>query len=109
VNPKANQGAINANLRALDRSGKACRRWERKGFQVKSFTGVLWNLPSWRAPKGSGVDVNGDVKSDTTSSSDAKVNNESSAVPSDKSNSGNDLDVPIAHVHAASSPAPIAA
>lgn len=109
VNPKANQGAINANLRALDRTGKPCRRWERKGFQLKSFTGVMWDVPSWRAPNGSGVDINGDVKSDTTGSSDAKANNHaSSAVPSDKSNSGGDLDAPVAHIHAASSPALIA-
>ncbi|GBF60590.1 INO80 complex subunit [Trichophyton mentagrophytes] len=50
LGPKANQGAINACLRALDRSGKPCRKWERKSFQLKSFTGVIWQVPSWGAP-----------------------------------------------------------
>ncbi|KAM5432913.1 hypothetical protein McanMca71_005550 [Microsporum canis] len=50
LGPKANQGAINACLRALDRTGKPCRKWERKSFQLKSFTGVLWQVPSWGAP-----------------------------------------------------------
>ncbi|KAI9854494.1 MAG: hypothetical protein M1824_000305 [Vezdaea acicularis] len=50
LGPKANQGAINAGLRALDRSGAPCRKWEKKGFQLKSFTGVTWELPCWRAP-----------------------------------------------------------
>ncbi|KAF2858263.1 hypothetical protein K470DRAFT_260012 [Piedraia hortae CBS 480.64] len=47
-NPKANTGAINANLRALDRSGKPCRRWERKPMQIKSFTGHTWQLETWK-------------------------------------------------------------
>src|SRR4051812_16796348 len=53
LGPKANTGAINAGLRALDRTGAACRRWERKPLQLRSFTGILWQLPSWRTP-GSG-------------------------------------------------------
>ncbi|KAI9893897.1 MAG: hypothetical protein M1814_005450 [Vezdaea aestivalis] len=51
LGPKANQGAINAGLRALDRSGNPCKRWEKKGFQVKSFTGIVWQVPTWRTPK----------------------------------------------------------
>lgn len=50
LGPKANQGAINAGLRALDRSGKPCRKWTRGGFQVKSFTGVVWEIRRWTAP-----------------------------------------------------------
>ncbi|TLS24211.1 hypothetical protein PpBr36_08388 [Pyricularia pennisetigena] len=50
LGPKANQGAINAGLRALDRSGKPCRKWSKGGFQLKSFTGVTWALPRWTAP-----------------------------------------------------------
>ncbi|KAL2758710.1 hypothetical protein ACRALDRAFT_1075186 [Sodiomyces alcalophilus JCM 7366] len=50
LGPKANQGAINAGLRALDRSGKPCRKWSRGGFQVKSFTGVTWEIRRWTAP-----------------------------------------------------------
>src|ERR1700712_3786888 len=51
INPKANTGAINANLRALDRSGAPCRRWDLSGFRVKSFTGVVWGAEPWAAPK----------------------------------------------------------
>ncbi|KAI1389704.1 DUF1711-domain-containing protein [Hypoxylon trugodes] len=50
LGPKANQGAINAGLRALDRSGAPCRKWNRGGFRVKSFTGVIWEIPRWTAP-----------------------------------------------------------
>lgn len=50
LGPKANQGAINAGLRALDRSGKPCRKWARGGFRLKSFTGVVWEVPRWTAP-----------------------------------------------------------
>lgn len=70
LGPKANAGAINDKLRALDRSGKPCRKWERKVFGVRSFTGANWTMPSWHTLKAS---VNGsyDVTSDT-SSTDAK-------------------------------------
>ncbi|KAI0838709.1 DUF1711-domain-containing protein [Hypoxylon sp. FL0890] len=50
LGPKANQGAINAGLRALDRSGTPCRKWNKGGFRVKSFTGVVWEIPRWTAP-----------------------------------------------------------
>jgi hypothetical protein len=33
LGPKANQGAINAGLRALDRSGKPCRKWNKGGLR----------------------------------------------------------------------------
>ncbi|OCK84558.1 hypothetical protein K432DRAFT_288725 [Lepidopterella palustris CBS 459.81] len=108
LGPKANQGAINAGLRALDRTGKPCRKWEKRGFQVKSFTGVTWAVPTWRAPKRAAVDFNGDVKSDTTGSSDTKVKEESSAI-SEKSNSGGDSSTPNPSQSnvLASSPAPV--
>ncbi|CAK7223115.1 hypothetical protein SCUCBS95973_005068 [Sporothrix curviconia] len=51
LGPKASMGAINAGLRALDRSGKPCRKWVKGGFQLKSFTGVQWEIPRWRAPQ----------------------------------------------------------
>ena len=60
LGPKANQGAINACLRALDRSGQPCRRWQRKPFVVKSFTGIVWELPAWGAPKRPKSDDEGD-------------------------------------------------
>ncbi|KFY84934.1 hypothetical protein V500_08863 [Pseudogymnoascus sp. VKM F-4518 (FW-2643)] len=60
LGPKANQGAINAGLRALDRSGAPCRKWARGGFAIKSFTGTTWEIPRWRAPPKSNVAVNGE-------------------------------------------------
>ncbi|KAF2839408.1 DUF1711-domain-containing protein [Patellaria atrata CBS 101060] len=110
LGPKANQGAINAGLRALDRSGKPCRKWERQGLQLKSFTGVVFNVPLWRAPRKVNVDENGDVKSDTTGSSEAKPNNDSSAVPSEKSNGNVDTpNIEQAAVNIVGSPSPAVA
>lgn len=88
LGPKANTGHINANLRALDRTGKPCRKWDRKPLQIKSFTGTMWGMPTWKAPERD-AGFPGDVKSDTTGSSDLKPNN-SSAVASERSHSGND-------------------
>ncbi|KAK4539731.1 hypothetical protein LTR36_010384 [Oleoguttula mirabilis] len=88
LGPKANTGNINANLRALDRTGKPCRKWDRKPLQIKSFTGTMWPTSTWKAPERD-AGFAGDVKSDTTGSSDLKPNN-SSAVASERSNSGND-------------------
>ncbi|KAF2107595.1 INO80 complex, subunit Ies4 [Lophiotrema nucula] len=109
LGPKANQGAINAGLRALDRTGKPCRKWEKKGFQLRSFTGVAWSVGTWRAPKKAAV-FSEDVKSDSTGSSDTKVKDESSAV-SEKSNahadSGTPMPVPTNGM--ASSPTPVPA
>lgn len=88
LGPKANTGNINANLRALDRTGKPCRKWKRKPLQIKSFTGMTWGMSSWKAPIRDSSFA-GDVKSDTTGSSDLKPN-DSSAVASERSNSGID-------------------
>lgn len=126
LGPKANQGAINAGLRALDRTGAPCRKWERKPFQLKSFTGVVWGLSSWHTPKplsqeqtpgdSSGVEesngvtpaavaaVNGD------SDSISKANLMSSAVPSEKSNAGEgEGDMSSLPPSTAQSPAPVIA
>jgi hypothetical protein len=105
--PKANLGAINERLRALDRSGAKCRRWEKKGFQVRSFTGVLWQVPTYQpGRKGAFAD---DVKSDSTGTSDSKLKDESSA-NSDKSGlNGDSTRVPTPINAMASSPAPIPA
>jgi hypothetical protein len=110
LGPKANQGAINAGLRALDRTGKfKCRKWEKKGFQLRSFTGVVWGVPSWKAPNRSAAFAE-DVKSDSTGSSDTKVKDESSAV-SEKSgmNGGSATPLPPLMEGLNSSPAPIPA
>ncbi|KAL4975916.1 INO80 complex, subunit Ies4 [Aspergillus desertorum] len=108
LGPKANTGAINAGLRALDRSGTPCRRWERKPLQLKSFTGVVWQLPSWRAPRAQTQESNGEAKEGLLESgdSDSRANKSPSGVPSEKSNSG-DGDSTPAHpsMVEASSPA----
>jgi hypothetical protein len=89
LGPKANTGAINAGLRALDRTGKPCRRWERKGIQLKSISGVAWTVGSWAAPLKDNSSFSGDVKSENSSSSQAdNARLASSALPSDRSISG---------------------
>jgi hypothetical protein len=107
LGPRANQGAINAGLRALDRTGAPCRKWEKKIFQLKSFTGVCWDVPTWRAPKPLKTnDSNGDVHSVTVNGdSDSKANQTGSAVPSDKSNVG-DGDLTPLPASVADSPGP---
>jgi len=110
LGPKANQGAINAGLRALDRTGKfKVRKWEKKGFKLRSFTGVVWDVPSWKAPN-RGSAFSEDVKSDSTGSSDTKVKDESSAV-SEKSGLNGDASTSLPPLMEGlnSSPAPMAA
>ncbi|EFY90046.1 DUF1711 domain protein [Metarhizium acridum CQMa 102] len=116
LGPKANQGAINAGLRALDRSGKPCRRWARGGFKLKSFTGVVWEIPRWTAPmtKKPGDDDNDEsgaasasASADNSSGKENKANGqeENSA---NNSNAGGDVEMNSAPSINASSPAPIA-
>ena len=110
LGPKANQGAINAGLRALDRSGKPCRKWARKAFSVKSFTGVAWDLSSWKGSENLGL-LNGDDSSDTKdismqSSSEVKPNESDTGMDS---NSGEAADPMALSTPAASSPPPIPA
>ncbi|KKK16150.1 hypothetical protein P175DRAFT_0523325 [Aspergillus ochraceoroseus IBT 24754] len=90
LGPKANTGAINAGLRALDRSGAPCRKWERKPLQLKSFTGAQWQLPTWRTPRPQKHEENEGVKEGAleTGDSDSKANQSVSVVASEKSNSG---------------------
>ncbi|KAK9476701.1 INO80 complex subunit Ies4-domain-containing protein [Lipomyces japonicus] len=47
LGPKSNQGSINDKLRALDRSGRPCRRWTKVPLKLKSFTGWEWSVSSW--------------------------------------------------------------
>lgn len=105
-NPKGKDGAINANLRALDRSGKPCRRWEKKGLQLKSYTNFTWGLHSWHTPRPSNTGFPGDVSSDSTVSSVSKQKQGSSAMDSEKSTSGTEVDSNPQHLNPASSPAP---
>ncbi|KAK1150008.1 hypothetical protein N8T08_003566 [Aspergillus melleus] len=109
LGPKANTGAINAGLRALDRTGAPCRKWERKPLQLKSFTGVNWNLSSWRTPRPQVSETDGEIKEGVleTGDSDSKANQSASGVPSEKSNSGDgDLTPVPPNLTEASSPAP---
>jgi hypothetical protein len=108
LGPKANQGAINAGLRALDRSGKPCRKWNKKPFQLKSFTGIVWDVPSWRGNEKLRL-ANGEESSDTReisqqSSSDVKPNESDAAMDS---NAGDQPDTMLLSTPAASSPVPI--
>lgn len=110
LGPKANQGAINAGLRALDRSGKPCRKWNRGGFTLKSFTGVVWEVPRWTAPpkaleEGS-TEASAAASADNSSS---KENKENGIEPNSVSNSnaGGDIEVRSVPSITASSPAPV--
>ncbi|KAF7892264.1 uncharacterized protein EAF01_010344 [Botrytis porri] len=89
LGPKANQGAINAGLRALDRSGKPCRKWEKRSFIIKTFTGIPIEIPRWRAPPK--VTVNPSTEGSSTGDS-SKENKENSQIESEKSTSAMDVD-----------------
>lgn len=115
LGPKANTGAINAGLRALDRSGAPCRKWEKQPLRLRSFTGVNWQLPTWRSHKISKPE-NDDGKAAALESGDSDTKaglapgtdtiNGSSAVPSEKSNSGDgDVTPAPSNLVEASSPA----
>ncbi|OCT50024.1 hypothetical protein CLCR_07449 [Cladophialophora carrionii] len=109
LGPKANQGAINAGLRALDRSGAPCRKWKKKAFTLKSFTGVVWEIPSWRGGEKPNSSLDGEESSDAKdvsqqSSSEAKPNGSDVAMDS---NAGDRPDTTIMSTPPASSPAPM--
>ncbi|KAJ9616365.1 hypothetical protein H2200_000083 [Cladophialophora chaetospira] len=106
LGPKANQGAINAGLRALDRSGAPCRKWKRKPFTLKSFTGVVWEMPSWKGGDKPNPALNGEESSETRdiSSSETKPNGSDAAMDS---NAGDRPDQMIMSTPPASSPAPM--
>jgi hypothetical protein len=113
LGPKANMGAINAGLRALDRSGKPCRKWAKGGFRLKSFTGVCWELPRWTAPPKKTIDPSTDdsnvPSADNSSSKENKENGEANgeAGSGENSNLGAEGEAHSAPSIGASSPAPI--
>lgn len=113
LGPKANQGAINAGLRALDRSGKPCRRWEKKAFQLKSFTGVTWQVPTWRSPKPKVIKeekvTEEGAGQSQSANSDSKENKGSGVFTSEKSSSAAEGDLDAAASNGVSSPAPLLA
>ncbi|KAI3325885.1 DUF1711-domain-containing protein [Xylariaceae sp. AK1471] len=108
LGPKANQGAINAGLRALDRSGAPCRKWTKGGFRLKSFTGVLWEIPRWTAPPKPKPEAPTEESAASAESSN-KENKEGSQMKSENSTSNVEVEpqsiAPSVH---ASSPAPMA-
>ncbi|GAW18049.1 hypothetical protein ANO14919_075180 [Xylariales sp. No.14919] len=108
LGPKANQGAINAGLRALDRSGAPCRKWTKGGFRLKSFTGVLWEIPRWTAPPKPKLEAPSEESTASADSSN-KENKDGSQMKSEKSASnmgGEPQSVPPSV--RASSPTPMA-
>ena len=48
--PKANPGGINAGLRALDRSGKRTRRWQKVKYPVHTCSGYVFHTTTWISP-----------------------------------------------------------
>ncbi|KAK6539332.1 hypothetical protein TWF694_009565 [Orbilia ellipsospora] len=50
LGPKASGGAINAGLRALDRSGNPCKKWSKAPLSFKSFTGFQFTLKVYGSP-----------------------------------------------------------
>ncbi|EAT81172.2 hypothetical protein SNOG_11464 [Parastagonospora nodorum SN15] len=100
LGPKANAGAINAK----PAQSRPHRKWQKTGFRIRTFTGSVVELPSWKASQRAAA-FSEDVKSDSTGSSDTKIKDESSAV-SDKSGL---TPAPPAIDALASSPAPVAA
>ncbi|KAI2630074.1 INO80 complex, subunit Ies4 [Xylaria nigripes] len=111
LGPKANQGAINAGLRALDRTGTPCRKWAKGGFKLKSFTGVLWEIPRWTAPPKPKPEAASQDTSASASGSN-KENKDGSQMKSENSTSNMEAEpqsIPPS-VHASSpAPTPIAA
>ncbi|KAF3169689.1 hypothetical protein TWF788_010364 [Orbilia oligospora] len=47
LGPKSSGGAINAGLRALDRSGAPCRKWAKSPVILKSFTGFKFTVKAY--------------------------------------------------------------
>lgn len=101
LGPKANQGIINAGLRALDRTARPCRKWVKTEFKVKSFTGRVWEVPSWRTPNSRAF---GSESDQGTSNSHSKGNS-SSNVGSDKSPAVNPSNQASSPVNGISTPA----
>lgn len=111
LGPKSNQGAINARLRALDRSNKPCRKWEKKAFQIKSFTGVSWQIPTWRTPKPKVVEeekvAEAGAEQSQSANGDGKENKGNGVPLSEKSSSAAEGDLEAAASNGVSSPAPL--
>ena len=101
LGPKANQGVINEKLRALDRTGKPCRKWGKSGFKIKSFTGRVWEISSWRSPNLRAFGA----ESERGSSNSQSKENSSSNVESEKSPAVIPSNVASSPVNGVSTPA----
>lgn len=109
LGPKANLGAINAGLRALDRSGKPCRRWTKGGFTLKTFTGVVWGVPRWTAPpKPSTADVDPDASAVPSAADSSSKENKDAADGAKQVNGNNAADTTVADVTVADADATMA-
>lgn len=94
LGPKANQGAINAGLRALDRTGKPTRKWTKGTFKLKSFTGEVWELSRWRTLPRSRPEEAANEESSTSATGSIKENKDiPSQEKSDKSPSSTDVEM----------------
>lgn len=110
LGPRANQGAINAGLRALDRSGKPCRKWAKGGFTLKSFTGVVWEVARWTAPP-KPKDEQAEEESGANSAEGSNKENKENGVDANSANNSNvggDTEMQSVPSIKASSPAPVA-
>ncbi|ANB13406.1 hypothetical protein AWJ20_1696 [Sugiyamaella lignohabitans] len=95
--PKTAMAATVAGVKALDRSGKPCRRWTKKEVQISSFTGVRYALGVWTGEPDkdmSDKDKTGDAKSNKASnkSSSNKDNSETTGKSKDTTDKGDARD-----------------
>ncbi|EPY54042.1 Ino80 complex subunit Ies4 [Schizosaccharomyces cryophilus OY26] len=80
--PKTNANLINSGLRALDRSGKPCRKWEKKPISIRSVSTIVWKLPTWLGTPDANV-------SETSTSSPRSTTQDSHQEPLNESNMAN--------------------
>jgi hypothetical protein len=74
---------------------------------MKSFTGVIWEIPRWKAPPKITIEGNSEGQSASgDSSKENKDNSQMESVKSEKSNSGADIEMGSTASQNVSSPAP---
>ncbi len=73
---------------------------------MKSFTGVVWDIPRWKAPPKVVVEGSSETQSNSgDSSKENKENSQQPSVKSDKSNSNGDVEMANTSVANVASPA----
>ncbi|KAK9377181.1 INO80 complex subunit Ies4-domain-containing protein [Lipomyces chichibuensis] len=85
LGPKANQGSINAQLRALDRTGRPCRRWAKIPLEMQSFTGWEWSVATWYG--GSTEEVQAQNMNEVNDQDDRKLDTSSTSTETNKDDS----------------------